>query len=269
MRRYAMSVGADLLLKENWRRALKDIDSVEIVCNPKHDWAALAELQASGQVSIGSIHAPCWTYFSGDEGIRRRECDALVKFLKDIAPLKSPNCTLHGSYGLGEGDDRNRCLAALRHSLEEILPLAEENNMSVNIELLPRDCLGNTVEELLEIIHGLPVKNIGICMDVNHFTGHPEMVAPGIRALAPYIKTFHISDYDGVDECHWMPGMGVIDWNAVIEAVSSIEHDVLLIYELSNMWDKVLEVPRNVAPEVRIGALLRNIRLLEAGRLND
>ncbi|MBN3523411.1 hypothetical protein [Paenibacillus apiarius] len=34
-----------------------------------------------------------------------------------------------------------------------------------------------------------------------------------IDQLAPHIIAVHISDYDGQDEKHWMPGAGINNWH--------------------------------------------------------
>jgi hypothetical protein len=34
-----------------------------------------------------------------------------------------------------------------------------------------------------------------------------------------------------VDERHWMPGQGIIDWPAVMKSIHAIDHDTLLIFE--------------------------------------
>ena len=52
-----------------------------------------------------------------------------------------------------------------------------------------------------------------------------------IDTLAPRIRAFHLSDYDGIDENHWMPGQGVIDWRETMKHIRAIDHDLLLILE--------------------------------------
>ena len=52
-----------------------------------------------------------------------------------------------------------------------------------------------------------------------------------MRNLPPRIRSFHLSDYDGIDEAHWIPGTGIIDWPSVMAAVRAIRHDVILILE--------------------------------------
>ncbi len=43
-----------------------------------------------------------------------------------------------------------------------------------------------------------------------------------VRDLGDRIFTLHLSDYDGVDEKHWVPGEGVIDWTAFMRALHEI-----------------------------------------------
>ena len=52
-----------------------------------------------------------------------------------------------------------------------------------------------------------------------------------IDMLAPRIRSFHISDYDGIDETHWMPGQGIHNWPELMRHIRAIDHDVLLILE--------------------------------------
>ncbi len=74
-------------------------------------------------------------------------------------------------------------------------------------------------------------KHVGICLDVNHIMNRWRELPEIIEKLAPRINSFHISDYDGIDEMHWFPGQGIIDWPSVMKAIRSMDHDTLLIFE--------------------------------------
>jgi sugar phosphate isomerase/epimerase len=41
----------------------------------------------------------------------------------------------------------------------------------------------------------------------------------------------HISDYDGVDERHWLPGQGIINWSEVVESLVSIDYGGPFMFE--------------------------------------
>ena len=65
---------------------------------------------------------------------------------------------------------------------------------------------------------------------MNRWREVPEMIS----VLAPRIRAFHINDYDGVDEMHWFPGQGILDWPAIMRQIRAIGHDVLLTFETIN-----------------------------------
>jgi hypothetical protein len=119
-----------------------------------------------------------------------------------------------------------------------VLPLMQEMKCSLNLEFLPRICIGNTFEELAEMTRDFPVENIGICLDVNHGMNRAESIPAMIRACGERLKTLHLSDYDNVDECHWNIGEGMLDWVEIQKSVAAMPQELLLIVE-----SKVLAVP--------------------------
>ena len=185
-----------------------------------------------------SVHLPFCTWDENisydisatDENIRKEVVKRMYKIIRDNAKLMAPNVTLHGS--LEPSLDRHNIhIDQCRRSIEELIPLAEEMNFSINIEYLPRTCIGNSVEELQRIISDFDAKNVGICFDVNHVMDKYNELPDMIETLSSRIKTFHISDHDGVDELHWFPTQGIIDWQKVMKKIRNINHDVILIFE--------------------------------------
>lgn len=276
MYKYAYSLPGSIAESKAWLDALSkaSFHRLEYSCGHIDDFPSLIrnvqvmkELQDRGGVEIGSIHIPFgrgWEYADLDEAKRAAASASAKKFIEICAPLGSKNFTLHGCLEPMplEYPARGECIKSCRRTLAELVPVAEKYNISINVEDLPRSCLGNTAEELAEMVDGFPLEQIGVCFDVNHFCGHPEKLADGIRLLAPRIRTFHISDYDGVDECHWYPGLGVIDWPAIMDAVRELPNDVLLMFELNRVsapeWQR-----RVVKPEIIIQGMARNVYYLE------
>ena len=99
------------------------------------------------------------------------------------------------------------------------------------LELLPRTCLGNTAAELLAILDGFG-DEFGVCLDVNHLMGRIRELPDETRLLGDRLLSLHISDYDGVDECHFMPGTQNIDWPPFIKALTDIGYDGVFNYEM-------------------------------------
>lgn len=96
------------------------------------------------------------------------------------------------------------------------------------IEDLPRTCLGRNSAELLRII--APYPEVKICFDTNHLLS--EDLLHFVEACGDRIATVHVSDYDMVDERHWLPGKGKIDWPALYGALMKVGYKGVFMYEL-------------------------------------
>ncbi len=198
--------------------------------------ARMQSLVKDGAIVLKSNHLP-WPaeldISSCAEADRAAACEntkKLVLKLEDLG-LGSPAYTFHGGTEPTTDDVRAHRLAQTRKSIAELAPFFAERNAQMNVENLPRSCGGNCVEEMLYFMDGQP-DNTGLVFDVNHMMNRAEQLPDMIRALAPRIHAFHLSDYDNVDEQHWtIPHCGVIDWQAVMAAIREIRQDVYMIFE--------------------------------------
>ena len=261
MYRYSVSFKDDACIRPEWgaAAAASKIKRIEFSCSQStpvqtltRAVAALEKLQKDGAVEVSSIHIPFgaerWNIAHLDETQRQANVRDIQDFMKRVDVLGSKLFTIHGSGEPIPEEDRPRSIAQMRKSLAELTPAFEERGAFLNVEILPRTCIGRTAEDLLSALEGLP-ETIGVNFDVNHLCGHPEAVPDGIRLLSKRIRALHLSDYDGVDECHWYPGAGVLDWTGILNAVKSIDHDVLLIFEVTHISAAAWQ-HRQVAPEL-------------------
>lgn len=238
---YALSIRGRWLLDEQWLKAVKrsKVRRFEFVMEGPPDRAAYDEMAAAARrahddfgLEAASVHIP----FGNAPWVPARETER-AQALEAIRCVLDAwdgvgRYTLHGGTEADDPSTHQEQLRALRGFLAEILPDVERHNTSLNIEYLPRTCLGNTPEELEAIVAGLPPERIGINLDVNHASPRTAEMPSMIRRLGPRINSFHISDTDGVDECHWFPGAGIIDWPACMAEIRKLERDVLLILEV-------------------------------------
>ena len=245
MYHYAVSIYDKMVTDPEFRRTLLDsrMRRIEYSCDGSVAPAlaavrqqALLDLRDEGLVEISSIHIPFhpfldWPYASPVEAVRRQAAKKLLDWIKATKPCGCRLYTLHGSGEPIADVDRKATIASLRRTLDEIVPFFAEIGASVNVEVLPRSCIGRVPEDLEEVFDGYPVETVGVCFDVNHLCGCPERLPEYITRLAPRLKSFHLSDYDGIDECHWYPGLGVIDWTAVMAAIKAVPQELLLIFE--------------------------------------
>ncbi len=195
---------------------------------------ALKVLFASSHVRAESVHS----MFGGvhdisliDEDARRIGVRSVCNAVDMAADFAARFIVVHASGEPIEGRERAARLGQCRTSLEEIGLYAAAAGVGVAVELLPRTCLGRNAAELLALVGGLDSGVFGVCLDTNHNMDRPAELPDVARRIGSRLWELHVSDYDGVDEKHWMPGQGVVDWPALIAALHEIGFDGPFNYE--------------------------------------
>ncbi len=166
-----------------------------------------------------------------DEPLRVRAMSRFRALLKEAEFFGSEIIVLHPSTEPVNQNLRDEHIAQLRKSMTEMEEEIREKEMRVALEMLPRRCMGNTLADISRMLEGFS-DTFGCCLDVNHLMEQYSIIPDMVRELGPKLVTLHISDYDGIDERHWMPGMGVIDWKAFLEALRDIGYKGPFNYEL-------------------------------------
>ncbi len=251
MQKYALSVKGAFVLQPAFPEALRNshLRCIELSYSPppaegevEAILAALTPHVQSGLLEVASIHLPFypWNCSNPDEAARQESSRLVADLLERFRPLGFTEVTVHPGDGLTPKELRPIRMAQMKKTITELLPRLEAWGVSLNLELLPRDCIGNCEEELLAMIAPFPAERVNLCFDVNHLMGRYRELPEVIARLAPRIHSFHLSDYDGVDECHWQVGLGLIDWSAVMKAIRALPRRPLLIFEsgLSVLQDR-------------------------------
>lgn len=186
---------------------------------------------ASG-MRVNAIHIAFGTEWDPSErfGFKRRKAVArIIDAIRQTAAVNSRCYVLHGSFEPIIPRQRQKRLNALLSALPEICAATDK---TICLEILPRTCLLNTAKEAAYVIDTANIPNLKLCVDVNHLL--QEKTEDAIRALGDRIYTLHVSDHDYVNERHWMPGKGKIDWNAVIGALDSVGYNGIFNYEVDD-----------------------------------
>ena len=195
----------------------------------------LRKLLSSSNAKAISLHLPFgddWDISVIDEKQRQRIVEKVRRLIEANLEFGAGQLTLHASFEPIEAMERTRRVTQVRRSITELLPTLEPHHLKLAVEWLPRTCLGNHETELQELVAGFDRNIIGIILDVNHLMERHRELPQIIACLAPRLFSLHLSDYDGVDEKHWLPGNGVIDWAAVLAALQAARLDNLpLIFE--------------------------------------
>jgi sugar phosphate isomerase/epimerase len=62
-----------------------------------------------------------------------------------------------------------------------------------------------------------------------------------VRLLGSYLAVLHVHDNDGERDRHWLPGLGIVDWEAFMHALVEIGFEGTLSLEIGYRYFKELE----------------------------
>lgn len=232
---------------EELRQALTDgIQWVEVAVNqcyrgvPNEEkyprMKQMKERLDSAGMQVWSVHLPFSRQLDisvADSSLRAKNVAVLSKMIRWSCELYAPQrLVLHPSSEPIADSLRGQRLENAIASIRTLKKVADDEGVELCIENLPRTCLGNTPEELVRIVDAVP--GVGICFDTNHYT--LGTVAHFIEVAGRRIRTLHISDYDFVNECHWLPYEGQIDWGAFRRDLhEKAGYDGVLMYEVKKL----------------------------------
>lgn len=199
-------------------------------------------------IAVGTCHLP---FVGGDdiscshEAGRRQAVAVHARALAAAQALGAGVAVLHPSSEPIPEAARAVRGAQTRRSLSELQPVAAQYGVRLAVELLPRTCLGRTAREILDLVADCDPAWVGVCLDANH-ANLREALPAAVRALAGRLFNVHLSDNDGVDEKHWMPGRGVICWPEFFGALAEAGYRGAFVYETHGAPDGELEALRAV-----------------------
>lgn len=205
-------------------------------------------------LDVWSVHIPFgvnWDPSSPDEEIRAGVVEKVRAALEFAGEMGVGIAVFHPSWEPIEPAERAERLAICKRSLGGLASDAARVGVRLAVECLPRTCLGHSADEIEWLIADEP--GLGVCVDVNHlFREAPERF---IERLGSRIITTHISDNDGADEKHWMPGTGVLDWTGILGALDRTGYAGAIMHEVR------VQEPEELADTYR-----RLLRAYETGR---
>ena len=165
---------------------------------------------------------------------------------------------LHPSGEPIKDEERSIRMETAKKTLARLAEIAKANDAVIAVENLPRSCLGKNSAEIAELlsVH----EALRACFDTNHLLSEP--LADFMRNMKDRIITTHISDYDFVNERHWLPGEGKIDWQEILSILTEIGYQGPWMYELSLVCPKTILRNRSLCH----ADLMRNAQELFDGK---
>ena len=206
--------------------------------------ATAAMIRAHGLV-MHSLHLPFSRELDislADPTLREATMACQMDLLKRGAAAGIPLFVIHPSSEPIADEDRPAHMAQSKESLAELTELAVSLGVTLAVEDLPRTCLGNCSAEMLELLSSHPA--LRSCFDTNHLLG--EDAPAYIRAVGDRIVTTHVSDYDFINERHWLPGEGKQDFLDILDALREVGYEGPWLYELGLVAPKSIIRPREL-----------------------
>ena len=127
-----------------------------------------------------------------------------------------------------EGEVRAKRISLVKESLNELSENAAKVGAVIAVENLPRSCIARNFQELLELLDAND--KLRVCYDTNHLMG--QEATEFIKAVGSKIITLHVSDYDFMNERHWLPGEGQNDWQKIIKSLKAVGYNGVWMYEI-------------------------------------
>jgi sugar phosphate isomerase/epimerase len=204
--------------------------------------ATAAMIRESGLIAH-SLHLPFSRELDislPDPALREAAMACQTDLMKRSAAAGIPLFVIHPSSEPISDHDRPARMAQAKESLAVLTELAVSLGVTLAVEDLPRTCLGNCSREMLELLTAHPA--LRSCFDTNHLLG--EDAADYIFAVGDRIVTTHVSDYDFLNERHWLPGEGKQDFLAILSAFREVGYKGPWLYELGLVAPKTIVRPR-------------------------
>lgn len=149
------------------------------------------------------------------------------KMLIDRASVSSvKNVVIHPSTELLTDDGRDKRMQNAKRNLSELCDFANGRGIELAVENLPRLCLGNCAEEMMELVS--ENSRLKVCFDVNHIAIGTH--ADFIRKLNDRIVTVHVADYH-IPDNHLMPFDGKLDWKEFITLLNEGNYQGPFLFE--------------------------------------
>lgn len=252
--------GADCYLDRLDELKADGITNMEICLNDKYDEQAalfangVKKIQDAG-LTVWSIHLPFGFDVSPaalTETQRQKNVQNIKKFIDLTESSGAKTYIIHASFEPVADADRQVMLDSAVKSLAELNAYTAKKGIALALENLPRTCIANSIKEIEYITNSVP--DLKLCFDTNHFTNSsPNYTLRPLQRLIPALRnkmnpvsgsptvfaekfsdkiaTVHISDYDQIDECHWIPGQGTIDFQSIHNSIVTAGFDAPITFE--------------------------------------
>ena len=149
--------------------------------------------------------------------------DIMKKCISQAAKIGIETIVTHPSFEPNDAESRRDKMDCSIENMSILSKFCKNLGAVLTVEDLPRTCLGNCSEEIIEFLNS--VDDLMFCFDTNHVTAQKnedfldELIKHHFQGR---VRTIHVSDYDGIDERHRLPFDGTNNWEEIVSKLKSL-----------------------------------------------
>ena len=112
--------------------------------------------------------------------------------------------------------------------MKELVKVAEDNNVILNVEVINRfeQFLLNTCEEAVNYVEEINSPYCGILLDTFHMNIEEDSIGDAILTAGKHLKSMHIGETNRKP-----PGLGRMPWGEIKKALDKINYNGSLVME--------------------------------------
>ena len=199
------------------------------------DVAAMRRVLDHHGVHAKTIHPPIGqnNLASPDEDVRRASVAEISECFAAFAGVGGFAAIVHPS-GPGPDAPYDARIDAFRRSLDTLYARADALGICLACENLPghrRPHPLARMEQLRALLDQYP-PDVGICLDTGHSVLNGADPADEVKIAGDRLIAVHLCDTDGIEDRHWLPGRGIIDWACLHAALVEIGFDGARTFEV-------------------------------------
>jgi sugar phosphate isomerase/epimerase len=195
---------------------------------------AFSNVNAFMMNAIADHRQPYWhpSFIEPDEGYRRVRIDHTRRALDLCAELGAPHITTEPGGPLAAGQSRQKGINLFVEALKPLAEHAHKRGVMLLVEPEP-GLLIETTEQYLEVAERVDSPSLGLNFDVGHAFCMAEDIPEQVHRLAAHTRHYHFEDIaPSRVHHHLIPGLGAIDFAAIIAAIKGTGYDGWITVEL-------------------------------------
>ena len=176
---------------------------------------------------LDNIHCPYMgadRFWSESKSARQREIDTYYSYIEACAKHEIPHMIMH----VNDEDPVIESTALGLDSMIHLVRRAEEYGVKLVIE----NTLNNDIIHML--LSEIPSKNLGLCYDSSHDWIQGQSYGDLLEKWKNRLYCTHLSDNNGKEDKHWIPGDGEVCWKKIIPNIINSQIDSITMELLSS-----------------------------------